>query len=90
MKSSHGDVAGIPESFRRFARIMGNPTVSREVARLEELGLARYRVSTAGSADARSDIRPEGKAATDVVDVAREEIALTLFEGAVISMTWSA
>ncbi|ATB36165.1 transcriptional regulator [Cystobacter fuscus] len=54
-------------------------TVSRQVARLEELGLVDRR---AGSADKRvreAIITPRGKAATDAVDAAREEMALTLF-----------
>ncbi|MFY0577497.1 MarR family winged helix-turn-helix transcriptional regulator [Cystobacter fuscus] len=54
-------------------------TVSRQVARLEELGLVDRR---AGSADKRvreAIITPRGKAATDAVDAAREEMALTMF-----------
>jgi DNA-binding MarR family transcriptional regulator len=54
-------------------------TVSRQVARLEELGLVSRR---AGSADRRmreAVITPQGKAATDAVDIARERMALKLF-----------
>jgi DNA-binding MarR family transcriptional regulator len=55
-------------------------TVSRQVARLEALGLvARH----AGQADRRvreAVITPQGKAATDAVDAARARMALTLFE----------
>lgn len=55
-------------------------TVSRQVARLEELGLVERR---AGSADRRvreAVITPSGKTATDAVDVARGRMALALFE----------
>jgi DNA-binding MarR family transcriptional regulator len=55
-------------------------TVSRQVARLEALGLvARH----AGQADRRvreAVITPQGKAATDAVDAARAGMALKLFE----------
>lgn len=56
-------------------------TVSRQVARLEELGLVRRRVSAADRRTREAIMTRKGKAATDAVDVAREEIALTLFEG---------
>ncbi|WP_027214102.1 MarR family winged helix-turn-helix transcriptional regulator [Burkholderia sp. WSM2232] len=54
-------------------------TVSRQVARLEELGLVKRR---AGSADKRvreAIITPRGKSATDALDAARETMALSLF-----------
>ncbi len=54
-------------------------TVSRQVARLEELGLVERR---AGSADKRvreAVITPRGKLATDALDAARETMALDLF-----------
>lgn len=54
-------------------------TVSRQVARLEELGLV---VRRAGSADKRvreAIITPRGKSATDALDAARETMALDLF-----------
>lgn len=54
-------------------------TVSRQVARLEELGLVERR---AGSADKRvreAIITPRGKSATDALDAARETMALELF-----------
>ena len=54
-------------------------TVSRQVARLEELGLVDRR---AGSTDKRvreAVITPRGKAATDAIDAAREEMALVMF-----------
>ena len=54
-------------------------TVSRQVARLEELGLVERR---AGSADKRvreAIITSRGKSATDALDAARETMALGLF-----------
>lgn len=54
-------------------------TVSRQVARLEELGLVERR---AGSADKRvreTIITERGKAATDALDAAREKLAIELF-----------
>ena len=54
-------------------------TVSRQVARLEELGLVERR---AGQADRRvreAVITPRGKTATDAVDAARGRMALQLF-----------
>ena len=56
-------------------------TVSRQVARLEELGLVERR---AGQADRRvreAVITPQGKVATDAVDAARGRMALALFGG---------
>jgi DNA-binding MarR family transcriptional regulator len=56
-------------------------TVSRQVARLEELGLVERR---AGQADRRvreAVITPKGKVATDAVDAARGRMALALFGG---------
>ena len=51
------------------------------MARLEELGLVNRRVSTADRRTREAIITRKDKAATDAVDVAREEIALTLFMG---------
>jgi DNA-binding MarR family transcriptional regulator len=54
-------------------------TVSRQVARLEALGLVERR---AGQADRRvreAVITPQGKTATDAVDAARARMALELF-----------
>ena len=51
------------------------------MARLEELGLVNRRVSTADRRTREAIITRKGQAATDAVDVAREEIALTLFMG---------
>jgi DNA-binding MarR family transcriptional regulator len=53
-------------------------TVSRQVARLEELGLVSRQ---AGAKDRRvreALITPTGKAATDAVDIAREQMAIAL------------
>lgn len=55
-------------------------TVSRQVARLEQLGLVERR---SGSADKRvreATITPHGKAATDELDKAREQMALVMFK----------
>ena len=55
-------------------------TVSRQVARLEELGLVTRH---AGKTDRRvreASITPAGKIATDAVDAARERMALLLFQ----------
>lgn len=56
-------------------------TVSRQVARLEELGLVSRRASAADRRVREAVITPRGKAATDALDAAREEMALSLFEG---------
>jgi DNA-binding MarR family transcriptional regulator len=54
-------------------------TVSRQVARLEELGLVNRRTSTADRRLREAVITPQGKAATDAVDAARERMAQMLF-----------
>jgi DNA-binding MarR family transcriptional regulator len=55
-------------------------TVSRQVAKLESLGLVERR----GSADDRrvreAVVSPKGKAMTDLVDAARERIGRAIFE----------
>lgn len=56
-------------------------TVSRQVARLEELGLVERR---AGQADRRvreAVVTAKGQAATDAVDAARGRMAVQLFDG---------
>jgi len=55
-------------------------TVSRQVARLEELGLATRRAGLTDRRVREAVITPQGKAATDAVDVARERMALALFK----------
>lgn len=54
-------------------------TVSRQVARLEGLGLVNRRASPADRRVREAVITPQGKAATDAVDAARERMALALF-----------
>ncbi|WP_420593742.1 MarR family winged helix-turn-helix transcriptional regulator [Deinococcus sp.] len=55
-------------------------TVSRQVARLEELGLVARRPSAADRRVREAIITPPGKAATDAVDTARESMALAQFQ----------
>ena len=55
-------------------------TVSRQVARLEELGLVRRRPSAADKRVREAVITPQGKLATDAVDAARERMAQALFK----------
>lgn len=54
-------------------------TVSRQVARLEELGLVSRRSSASDRRVREAAITPQGKTATDAVDAARERMALRLF-----------
>lgn len=54
-------------------------TVSRQVARLEELGLVDRRSSATDKRVREAIITPQGKAATDALDTAREEMAVTMF-----------
>lgn len=54
-------------------------TVSRQVARLEELGLVERRSSAADRRVREAVITPQGKTATDALDAARERMALALF-----------
>lgn len=54
-------------------------TVSRQVARLDELGLVTRRAGAADKRVREALITPEGKTATDAVDAARERMALALF-----------
>jgi DNA-binding MarR family transcriptional regulator len=54
-------------------------TVSRQVARLEQLGLVDRRSNTADKRVREAVITPHGKTATDALDAAREEMALTMF-----------
>lgn len=68
---------GVVELGDRVGR--DHTTVSRQVARLEELGLVERR---AGAVDRRvreAVITPAGKRATNAVDAAREQLALQLF-----------
>lgn len=54
-------------------------TVSRQVARLEELGLITRRSSAADKRIREAIITPHGKKATDALDRAREAMALAMF-----------
>jgi DNA-binding MarR family transcriptional regulator len=56
-------------------------TVSRQVARLEELGLVTRQANAADRRVREALITPAGKIATDAVDVARERMATTLLGG---------
>lgn len=59
-------------------------TVSRQVARLESLGLVKRRGSAADRRVREAAITPKGKAMTDLVDTARERIGRAIFR------TWEA
>lgn len=54
-------------------------TVSRQVARLEALDLVSRHSSAADKRVREAIITPRGKAATDALDRAREEMALAMF-----------
>jgi DNA-binding MarR family transcriptional regulator len=56
-------------------------TVSRQVARLEELGLVERRAGLTDRRVREAVITPQGKTATDAVDAARGQMALALFSG---------
>lgn len=56
-------------------------TVSRQVARLEELRLVTRRSSAADKRIREALVTPQGKAATDALDAAREEMAVAKFAG---------
>ncbi len=59
-------------------------TVSRQVAKLESLGLVERRGSPADRRVREASITPKGKAMTDLVDAARERFGRAIFE------TWDA
>jgi len=59
-------------------------TVSRQVAKLESLGLVQRQASAADRRVREAAISPKGKAMTDLVDAARERIGRAIFE------TWDA
>jgi DNA-binding MarR family transcriptional regulator len=54
-------------------------TVSRQVARLEQIGLVTRRAGVADRRVHEALITPKGKLATDAVDEARERVAFALF-----------
>jgi DNA-binding MarR family transcriptional regulator len=55
-------------------------TVSRQVAKLESLGLVARRGSAADKRVREAVITPKGKAMTDMVDSARDRIGRAIFE----------
>ena len=55
-------------------------TVSRQVAKLESLGLAERRDNDADRRVREAIITPKGKAMTDLVDAARDRIGRAIFE----------
>ena len=55
-------------------------TISRQVAKLESLGLAQRQESAADRRVREAVITPKGKAMTDLVDAARERIGLAVFQ----------
>jgi DNA-binding MarR family transcriptional regulator len=59
-------------------------TVSRQVAKLESLGLVQRRGSAADRRVREAAITAKGKAMTDLVDAARERIGRAIFK------TWDA
>lgn len=54
-------------------------TVSRQVAKLESLGLIKRRASEADRRVIEATITPSGKAMTDAIDRARERIVAAMF-----------
>ena len=54
-------------------------TVSRQVAKLESLGLVERRQSAADRRVNEAVVTPKGKAMTDRIDAARERIAMAAF-----------
>ncbi len=54
-------------------------TVSRQVARLEELGLVERRAAAHDKRVREAVITPHGKEATEAIDAAREGMAVALF-----------
>ena len=59
-------------------------TVSRQVAKLESLGLVERRASSADKRVRQAIVTPKGKAMTDLIDTARERIGRAIFK------TWDA
>ncbi len=68
---------GIVELAERVGR--DYTTVSRQVAKLESLGLAERRQSSADRRVNEAVVTPKGKAMTDKIDAARERIAGAVF-----------
>ncbi len=55
-------------------------TVSRQVAKLESLGLVERQASLADRRVHEAVVTPQGKAMTDLVDAARERMGRSIFE----------
>jgi DNA-binding MarR family transcriptional regulator len=55
-------------------------TVSRQVAKLEELGLVRRQPGAADRRVREAAVSPKGKAMTDLVDQARDRLGRAIFE----------
>ncbi|UAK25534.1 MarR family winged helix-turn-helix transcriptional regulator [Sphingomonas nostoxanthinifaciens] len=55
-------------------------TVSRQVARLEALGLVERRPSATDKRVNEAVVTPSGKTATDALDIAREDMAVAMFQ----------
>jgi DNA-binding MarR family transcriptional regulator len=55
-------------------------TVSRQVAKLDSLGLVRRRGNLTDRRVREAVVTPQGKAMTDLVDAARERIGRSIFE----------
>ena len=70
---------GVVELSGRVGR--DHTTVSRQVGRLERLGLVERRTSSRDARIREAAITPQGKTATDAVDAARERIFLEMFAG---------
>lgn len=69
---------GVVEIAERVGR--DYTTVSRQVAKLESLGLVKRQENSADRRVKEAVITPKGKAMTDLVDAARERIGLTIFQ----------
>jgi len=68
---------GVVEAAGRIGR--DYTTVSRQIARLEEIGLVTRRASAADRRVREAVITPKGKVAAQAVDAARERMALHVF-----------
>lgn len=71
-----------PIGVRELAERVGRDytTVSRQTARLEELGLILRQKSLTDRRMHEAAVTPRGRAATDAVDHARERLAMALFQ----------
>ena len=69
---------GVVEMADRIGR--DYTTISRQVAKLESLGLAQRQESAADRRVREAVITPKGKAMTDLVDAAREQIGRAVFQ----------